>query len=133
MKLTEEQKNNATKQFEETIQEVNENKIEYASKKGNSKVNGFGDNPPNSLMQTWKDIKLMINLITDYKKGNYKEVPWNVIASVTGAVVYFISPIDAIPDLIPVAGYLDDAVIIKLALDFARDDLLAYEKWENRI
>jgi len=133
MKLTEEQKNNATKQFEETIQEVNENKIEYASKKGNSKVNGFGDNPPNSLMQTWKDIKLMINLITDYKKGNYKEVPWNVIASVTGAVVYFISPIDAIPDLIPVAGYLDDAVIIKLALDFARDDLLAYEKWKNRI
>jgi len=133
MKLTEEQKRNAKKQFEENIKEVDEHDIEYASKKGNSKINNFGDNPPNSLVKIWKDIKLMINLITDYAKGNYKEVPWNVIASVTGAVVYFISPIDVIPDFIPVAGYLDDAVIIKLALDFARDDLLAYEKWKNRI
>ncbi len=28
------------------------------------------------------------------------------------ALAYFISPIDAVPDFIPVAGYLDDAAVV---------------------
>lgn len=35
-----------------------------------------------------------------------------------GALLYFISPIDLIPDNIPVVGYLDDLAVLSLALDF---------------
>lgn len=73
----------------------------------------------------------MIGLITDYAKGNYRDVPWNVLAAVTGAVIYFVSPIDAIPDVIPVVGYIDDALVVKLALEISRPDLEAYAKWKN--
>jgi len=37
-------------------------------------------------------------------------------AIVVGALVYFISPIDAIPDVIPVAGYTDDVGVMAGAL-----------------
>jgi uncharacterized membrane protein YkvA (DUF1232 family) len=40
------------------------------------------------------------------------KTPFWVKASIAGALVYFISPIDAIPDFIPVVGYADDAAVI---------------------
>lgn len=132
MEMTKEQEEKARRQFEEDIKNVNQDDVEYASKKGQSKINEFGNNPPNALIKLWEDVKLMVGLVTDYLKGNYKEVPWNVIASITGAVVYFVSPIDAIPDFIPGFGYLDDALVIKLALGFAKSDLEKYQTWKDR-
>jgi uncharacterized membrane protein YkvA (DUF1232 family) len=131
MGISEDDARKVRKSFEDNIKDVDKNDIEYASKKGNSKINDFGNNPPSSLLKVWNDIKLMISLITDYTKGNYKDVPWNVIAAVTVAVIYFISPIDVIPDFIPVVGYLDDLAVLKLALEFANDDLIAYKEWKN--
>ncbi|WP_373026562.1 YkvA family protein [Sulfurimonas sp.] len=130
MGMTKEQEEKARKQFEENIKNVDENDVEYASKKGQSKINEFGNNPPNALIKLWEDVKLMVGLVTDYLKGDYKEVPWNVIASISGAVVYFVSPIDVIPDFIPGFGYLDDALVIKLALGFAKSDLEKYKQWK---
>jgi uncharacterized membrane protein YkvA (DUF1232 family) len=40
------------------------------------------------------------------------------IALVVGALLYLISPIDAIPDFIPVAGWLDDIAVAGLVLGY---------------
>ena len=131
MSITKEQQKKAKKQFAEDIKDVDNNDVEYASKKGESKLHQFGDTPPSALKKIWNDIKLMVGLITDYAKGDYTEVPWDTIAAITGAVIYFISPIDIIPDFLPVVGYMDDALVIKLALDFAEDDLNKYKTWKK--
>ena len=131
MELSKEQQLKAKQKFEEDIKNVDMNDVEYASKKGEKKVLDLEKNIPNVLVEMWNDIKLMISLLTDYIKGDYKETPWGTIAAIAGAIVYFVSPIDIIPDFIPVVGYLDDALVIKLALDFAHSDLEQYKRWKN--
>lgn len=131
MELTKEQEEQARKQFEDDIKNVDMDDVRYASKKGETKINSMDNNVPNSLLDMWNDIKLMLSLITDFISGNYKEIPWNIIAAITGALVYFISPIDAIPDFIPVVGYMDDALVISLALAFSKEDLMKYKIWKD--
>jgi uncharacterized membrane protein YkvA (DUF1232 family) len=43
-------------------------------------------------------------------------VPWYAKALAVGVVAYAFSPIDLIPDFIPVLGYLDDLVLIPLGV-----------------
>ena len=47
-------------------------------------------------------------------------VPWYGRALVVLAVAYALSPLDLIPDFIPVIGYLDDALIVPAAVLVAR-------------
>ena len=55
--------------------------------------------------------------------------PWYAKAVAMAVAVYALSPIDLIPDFIPVLGYVDDAVIVPagilLAVKLIPDDLMA--------
>ena len=44
-------------------------------------------------------------------KGSYR-LRKETLILVAGAVLYFVIPIDVIPDFIPVAGFVDDAAVI---------------------
>lgn len=44
------------------------------------------------------------------------DVPSGVKATVVGALVYFIAPIDLIPDLAPLVGYSDDLIVLAAAV-----------------
>lgn len=46
-----------------------------------------------------------------------KETPLKTKAICVGALLYFINPIDLIPDHIPVVGYLDDFVVLSVAVN----------------
>jgi uncharacterized membrane protein YkvA (DUF1232 family) len=48
-----------------------------------------------------------------------KTLPTSVRIWLVVLVAYLVSPIDLIPDFIPVLGYADDAIIIAIALRFA--------------
>lgn len=123
------QQEQARKQFEENLQDVSEEDVQYAAIKGRKKLEGLGDKPPGALAGLWEDIKTMISMLGDYVSGKYRDITWKTVAAIAGAIAYFVMPIDVIPDVIPVAGYLDDALVIKLALDLASDDLADYRIW----
>lgn len=46
------------------------------------------------------------------------QVPWHAKALLGGGLVYLASPIDLVPDFIPVAGQLDDAILAALLLGY---------------
>lgn len=77
------------------------------------------------------DIKILFSLIQDYWSGGYREVPWTTIAAAVAALLYVLSPIDLVPDFIPVVGLLDDALVIALCLAAIDSDLQDYVVWKK--
>ncbi len=67
-----------------------------------------------------KDILALVNYLRD------PLVSWHRKAIVVAALIYFISPIDAIPDLTPLFGYLDDLGVIMALLKFLGSELIPY-------
>lgn len=55
-------------------------------------------------------------------------MPRNTLLIGTGAVVYFVNPFDAIPDILPAAGLLDDASVIGFVLASAKNDIEKFRK-----
>jgi uncharacterized membrane protein YkvA (DUF1232 family) len=53
-------------------------------------------------------------------------VSWHRKSIVLGALIYFIAPIDAIPDIAPLLGYLDDLGVITAVLKFLGSELIPY-------
>ncbi len=67
-----------------------------------------------------KDVIALFN----YMRDPY--VSWHRKAIVVGALIYFITPIDAIPDIAPLIGYLDDLGVITATLKFLGSELIPY-------
>jgi uncharacterized membrane protein YkvA (DUF1232 family) len=54
-----------------------------------------------------------------YLAARHPGTPWYARAFVAGVVAYAFSPIDLIPDFIPVLGYLDDLILVPLGIAIA--------------
>lgn len=79
-----------------------------------------------------KDIIDMVDLLTDYVYGRYREIPSGAIISLVAAVIYIVSPIDLLPDWIPGVGWLDDIAIVSAILKFGLDgELKKYNIWKQ--
>jgi len=63
-----------------------------------------------------KTKSLETEVYTLYKAYMDPRVPWYVKVLIVLLLGYFISPIDLIPDFIPIIGYLDDLIIISLTI-----------------
>ena len=84
------------------------------------------------LARLFQDLKLLIPLIKDYWKGNYRDIPAKSIIIFAVALAYILSPLDLIPDYIIGMGQIDDAVILGLSLYFLEKDLMKYKEWKDR-
>ena len=62
--------------------------------------------------------------------GDYR-LPWKTVAALTAALAYFLAPIDAIPDFVPLAGFIDDAAVLGLVFGAAEADLRHYCAWRG--
>lgn len=77
-----------------------------------------------------EDVKLLISLVKDYWSGEYRAIPWWAISAIVFTLLYVVSPIDLIPDFIPVIGYLDDAAVVSVCLMLVEQELQTYKKWK---
>jgi uncharacterized membrane protein YkvA (DUF1232 family) len=83
------------------------------------------------LKRFFEDVKRLISMVKDYLTGAYPDVSWWVITVIVFALLFVLSPIDLIPDFIPVIGLLDDALVIAVCLMLIEKDLLKYQEWKN--
>ena len=85
---------------------------------------------PGPISGRMQDLATLLRLVRAYFSKEYTDVPWETVALAIGAVAYFVSPIDLIPDFIPVAGYVDDAAVIGFVIASAANDLHNFREWE---
>ena len=77
------------------------------------------------------DIRLLISLLQDYRRGNYEGIPWSSIAAVIVSLLYLLNPFDIIPDMIPGIGLLDDAAMMGVCLSMINADFQRYKEWKQ--
>lgn len=94
--------------------------------KNKKKIEKIASN--DTLHKYLNDVKLYFQMLGDVFTGKYKEVPFGTIAAIVGSLLYVLSPVDLVPDFIPVVGYLDDAAILAACLNFTRFDVEKYKK-----
>ena len=85
-----------------------------------------------NLGQLRYDLPGLLRLVRAWVRGDYRRVPLKSIALVIGGLLYFLTPLDVIPDFIPVVGFLDDAAVIAYVLRSIRADVERFEEWEAR-
>jgi uncharacterized membrane protein YkvA (DUF1232 family) len=85
-----------------------------------------------ALKQRARELKCDVYAL--YLARGDPRIPWHAKAVMVLTVAYALSPIDLIPDFIPVIGYLDDLIIvpagIALAISLMPDNIL--EEYRER-
>lgn len=89
--------------------------------------------PRGPFAETWPYLMAMIRLLRAYHHGEYRDVSPPNLLVVVAAMIYFISPFDVIPDSVPILGHIDDAMVVRLALESVRADLDTFMAWETSI
>lgn len=81
------------------------------------------DSGKKKIISIQSEIRVLIAMLKSWAKGDYKEVPWTTLALCTGALIYFVNPLDAVPDLIPGFGLLDDATVVGFVVASIKKDI----------
>jgi len=72
-----------------------------------------------------------IRIINAYTSKEYTYVPWKTICLIVAGLIYFIYPVDLIPDFIPVSGLIDDIALIAWIYESIQDDIENFLEWEK--
>lgn len=104
-----------TPEDEEKFQE----KVEYIDKEF-----------PKKIKKSAKRISFIEDVIALYNYLKDDSVKWYRKLIVVSALLYFIAPIDTVPDLAPLVGYLDDFGVIAAAIKYIGSEIKPYYRYQ---
>ena len=131
-KLTKAEKKTVTQKYEEKKAQASQiislpEKLDELFDKGQM----LFDNLPVEI-PALKNIPLFLSLINNYASGRYKDISVTSIVAVVAAVLYFVAPIDVVPEAtIPGIGYVDDAFVVDMVLKVVKKELKKFEEWKK--
>lgn len=88
-------------------------------------------NDSESLQKLKSQVNTLNRMIRAYLSGDYRNIPWKNMLTVTAGIVYFVTPLDFIPDFIPIAGYLDDLTVLMWVFSSIKESIEEFEEWES--
>jgi uncharacterized membrane protein YkvA (DUF1232 family) len=73
------------------------------------------------------------DLLASYYCAFDRNTPLQVKATLVGAIAYFVLPIDAIPDVLPVLGFTDDAAVLATAIKLVASHIVPAHRDAARV
>ena len=122
------------------FKEVKNRAKDYASGKNNFKLGNLlnevnekeSEVPANIKNQGFiQKIKTLSRMAKAFKAREYKEFPWKSIVLIIAGLIYFLSPIDFIPDILPILGFSDDAAIVFWIFNSLENEINKFIQWEQ--
>jgi uncharacterized membrane protein YkvA (DUF1232 family) len=70
-------------------------------------------------------------MLSAWMKGDYRNISTKSIIAVVAALIYFVNPLDLIPDFIPVIGQLDDIFVLGYLIKILNKEIERFMAWEK--
>ena len=83
------------------------------------------------LAGLFDNIRTAYDLVSDSVTGKYKGVSKGTLMLLAGGLAYLALPIDLVPDLIPVAGWMDDAAVLGWIFTRCADEFKKYKEFKD--
>ena len=75
---------------------------------------------------------LCIALVRSWMHGEYDGVSRQTIVAVTAALLYFVVPLDVIPDFLIGVGFIDDASVVGYVMTMLAAEMDTFRRWQER-
>lgn len=79
-----------------------------------------------------EQLGVVTRLLKAYASGEYRQLPWKTLIRVIAVLIYFVSPIDILPDFLPIVGITDDIALMLWLFSAITDDIEKFRQWEQR-
>jgi uncharacterized membrane protein YkvA (DUF1232 family) len=84
-----------------------------------------------ALSGVFGSLTALLRLLRAYVRGEYRNVPPKSLILIVAAVLYFLLPIDVIPDFIVGLGFIDDAAVLAWVASTVKTVLDDFTRWET--
>lgn len=78
-----------------------------------------------------EDLGLLQALCVAWWRGEYRAVSRPALLAAIAGLLYFLSPMDAIPDWIPGLGFIDDLAVLGWVMRKWSGELQAFKAWKD--
>lgn len=82
------------------------------------------------IMKIWGYLGLLFSMLADAFNSKYP-VPKKTVLVIAFSFLYLISPVDFLPDVIPLLGFADDIALLAFAFSLIKEDLDNYRAWKT--
>lgn len=85
----------------------------------------------NKFKQLFDVALTLVRLVRSYADGSYREIQTSTVVSGLAVLLYVLSPIDLIPDFIPLVGFLDDLSLVSWFVGKFHGEITRFREWEQ--
>ena len=83
------------------------------------------------LKELMDNIETFVEIIKAYINGTYRDIDQKTIIFLIAGILYFINPLDIIPDFLPLIGFTDDAAVLVFILSKVKGEIDRYKQWKS--
>lgn len=84
-----------------------------------------------SVASAREKFSVLGRLIKAYALGEYRNIPWKTLLLILAAMIYFVNPIDLLPDMLPITGLTDDFGVLLWVYNSVNVEIDKFLTWEK--